>query len=48
MTDTEGFPEEEAFELAFKGNEERREERWLDGIGSGRRRHRPHWGAAWN
>ena len=42
------FLEEEVFELAFKGDEESREERWLDGIGSGRRRHRSHWRAAWN
>lgn len=34
--------------MAFKGDEERREERQLDGIGSGKRRHRAHWGAAWN
>lgn len=34
--------------MAFKGDEERREERLLDRIGSGRRRHSPHWGAAWN
>lgn len=34
--------------MGFKGDEESREERWLDGIVSGRRRHRSHWGAAWN
>lgn len=44
MSNTEGFLEEEAFELAFRGDMESREERLFDRIGCGRRRHRPPWG----
>lgn len=40
MSNTEGFLEEEAFELAFRGDMESREERPFDRIGCGRR-HRP-------
>lgn len=44
MSNTEGFLEEEAFELAFRGDMESREERLFDRIGCGRRRHKPPWG----
>lgn len=40
MSNTEGFLEEEAFELAFRGDMESREGRPFDRIGCGRR-HRP-------